>query len=168
MPILSSARSPWACSAWLCLMVKASVLTEKTLMSLSTKSLAQVEAVVLHEELLDVVEAVGELRSCRDVKAVEPFCPRGLATPWPDHLRVLQAPIQLTRLQRPLYLLVLLDEGDGAPVLLLEEERLLVVVEEFALLVLLDLLLQHAKVGVHDGLLENGVLSWVFADVESP
>ena len=50
---------------------------------------------VLREELLDVAEAVGELRLCRDVEDVEPCCPRGLAALGLDHLRVLQAPIQL-------------------------------------------------------------------------
>ncbi len=93
------------------------------------------------------------------------MAPRGLAARGPDHLRVLQAPTQLARLQFPLDVLVLLDEGDGAPVLLLEEKRLLVAVEKFALLVLVDLLLQHTEVGDHDGLLEDGVFSSVFADV---
>ena len=51
--------------------------------------------------------------------------------------------------------------------LLLEEKRLLVAAKKFALWVL-DLFLQHTKVGVHDGLLQDGILGSVFADAVFP
>ncbi len=120
------------------------------------------EIVVLHEQLLDVSEAVCQRRLRIQVQKEEAsarrdhlarvyhWCP---SMPWSRELPVFH----------PDLLLVLLDEGDVASVLELEELCVLVGVKDI-FLGPIDLLLEHPVAEIGDGLLQDRVLLGVVAD----
>ena len=122
---------------------------------------------VLHQQLLDVSEAVCQRRLRRQVQNEEASAGR-------DHLARVdhRSPIDALvegALRLPLGpLLVLLDEGDVASVLELEELGVLVGVEDLALLGPVDLLLQHPVVAVGNGLLPDLALLGVVVDRRLP
>ena len=127
----------------------------------------EVEVVVLHQQFLDVSEAVRQRRLRVQVQYEQALARR-------DHLvRVyhwcsLYAFVQRALRPPPGPLLVLLDEGYVAPVLELEELGVLVGVEYLALLGPVDLLLEHPVVAVGYGLLQDGVLLRVVVDRRPP
>ena len=122
---------------------------------------------VLHQQLLDVSEAVCQRRLRRQVQNEE-VSPRLDQLVCIDHRCVIDALVEGV-LGSPFGpLLVLLDEGDIASVLELEELGVLAVVEDIALLGPVELIFQHPVVAVGNGLPQVLVLLWVVADRRLP
>ena len=106
---------------------------------------------VLHEELLDVAEAVCQAGLGGEVQDKQAL-PRGLHGVPVDGLDALHILVQNIFILPLLLLLVLLDEGDAPAVFGLEEFGVLVGVKELTFLRPVELLLQHPIVAVGNGL----------------